>query len=208
VPGGQGDATRARGVHQDGAVDGSEPGADAVGTVVSVSRDGGHRFSKPAVDAVRLLAGRGVEGDAHLGTAVKHRFLVRRDPTEPNLRQVHLLHAELLDDLADAGFDLVPGELGENVTTRGVDLLGLGEGALLHLGGTAVVRVTGLRTPCHQIEDHAAGLLRHVVRRSDDGRVERLAGVMGVVEVGGEVRPGDTVRVLRPAGPHRPLGPV
>jgi len=180
----------------------------ARGSVVSVSRDGAHRFSKPAVEVVRLLAGRGVEGDAHLGATVQHRSRARRDPQVPNLRQVHLLHAELLDDLAGAGFALVPGELGENVTTRGVDLLGLGEGTLLHLGGTAVVRVTGLRNPCHQIEDHAAGLLRHVVRRSDDGRVERLVGVMAVVEHGGEVRPGDPVRVSLPAGPHRPLGPV
>jgi len=187
-------------------VDGT--GEVGVGTVVAVSRDGAHRFSKPAAEVVRLLAGLGVEGDSHLGTTVQHRSRVRRDPTVPNLRQVHLLHAELLDDLATAGFELVPGELGENVTTRGVDLLGLGEGTELHLGEAAVVRVTGLRNPCSQIEDHAAGLLRHVVRRSQAGEVERLAGVMAVVERDGEVRSGDRVTVLGPSGPHRPLGPV
>ena len=180
----------------------------AAGSVVGVSRDGAHRFSKPAVDAVRLLAGLGVEGDAHVGTTVKHRSRARRDPSEPNLRQVHLLHAELLDDLAAAGYPIVPGELGENVTTRGIDLLGLGEGTVLRLGTSAVVRVTGLRNPCQQIDDHAPGLLRQVVRRDAAGRVERLAGVMAVVEHGGEVRAGDRVEVVPPDGPHRPLAPV
>jgi hypothetical protein len=178
---------------------------DGPAVVVAVSTAAGHTFSKPNRDRVRLLAGLGVEGDAHLGVTVRHRSRVARDPTQPNLRQVHLIAAELLDELRADGFPLVAGELGENVTTRGVDLLGLPAGTLLRLGPDAVVEVTGLRNPCRQIEEHRGGLLARVVGRGPDGRVLRRAGVMAVVRTGGEVAPGDHVGVRYPAGERRPL---
>jgi MOSC domain-containing protein YiiM len=175
--------------------------------VVSVSRDTAHHFSKPTVDEVVLVEGWGVEGDAHAGTTVQHRSRVARDPSQPNLRQVHLLHAEVFDEVAEQGFAVAPGQMGENVTTRGVDLLGLPTDTVLHLGDTAKVRVTGLRNPCQQINDFEPGLLRAVLGRADDGSVERKGGVMAVVLAGGTVRPGDTIRVERPEV-REPLRPV
>jgi MOSC domain-containing protein YiiM len=165
-------------------------------------------MSKPNEERIRLLAGLGVEGDAHLGETVKHRSRVRRDPTRPNLRQVHLLQAELHDELRDAGFDLWPGELGENVTTRGVDLLALPTGSQLRLGPAAVVEVTGLRNPCTQLDGLRPGLMAATLDRDDDGGLVRRAGVMAVVLAGGEIRPGDPIRVELPPGPARPLEPV
>lgn len=176
--------------------------------VVGVHRDAGHRFSKGAVDAIRLVPGHGVEGDAHFGVTVQHRSRVRRDPTQPNLRQVHLIQAELFDELAGRGFTVGPGDLGENVTTRGVDLLALPTGARLALGTGAVVELTGLRNPCVQIDRFADGLMAAVLDRDADGGLVRRAGVMAVVVTGGDVRPGDPVRVALPAGPHAPLQPV
>ena len=181
---------------------------DATPRVVSVSRDDAHRFSKPVVAEIVLVEGRGVEGDAHSGETVQHRSRVRRDPTQPNLRQVHLVHAELFDEVAAAGHEVRPGDLGENVTTRGVDLLGLPTGTLLHLGTTAVVELTGLRNPCLQIDGFDEGLLRLVVGRDADGEVVRRAGVMGVVRAGGAVRPGDDLSVELPAGERTALQPV
>lgn len=173
-----------------------------------MSRSEGHSFSKSAQPAIRLLAGLGVEGDAHQGTLVQHRSQVTRDPTQPNLRQVHLVHAELLDELNRAGFEVTAGQLGENVTTRGVDLLGLPTGARLHLGETAVVEVTGLRNPCLQLDRFRPGLMAAVLDRDEAGRLVRKAGVMSVVRGGGDVRPGDEIRLVLPPGPHRPLKPV
>lgn len=173
-----------------------------------MSRDDEHRFSKAVVDEVVLVEGLGVEGDAHAGTTVQHRSRVARDPSQPNLRQVHLIQGELLDELAAAGHDVPPGGLGENVLTRGVDLLGLPTGTLLHLGADAVVEVTGLRNPCAQIEGFDEGLLRLVVGCDDDGGVVRRAGVMAVVRHGGAVRAGDALRVELPTGEQRPLAPV
>ncbi|WP_405769991.1 MOSC domain-containing protein [Actinacidiphila glaucinigra] len=174
-------------------------------TVTAVSRDEGHHFSKPVRDRIRLLAGLGVEGDAHLGVTVQHRSRVAQDPTQPNLRQVHLIQGELHDELSTAGFAVAPGELGENVTTRGIDLLGLPVGTRLRLGDQAVVEVTGLRNPCLQIDGFQQGLLKQVVGRDEHGAVVRKGGIMGVVLHGGEVRPGDPIAVELPEGPHRPL---
>ncbi len=176
-----------------------------MGTVVAVARDEGHRFSKPLLPAIRLLAGLGVEGDAHCGKTVKHRSRVAVDPTQPNLRQVHLIHAELFEELAGKGFSLRPGEIGENVTTRGLDLLALPAGTRLRLGSEALVEVTGLRNPCVQIEAFQPGLLKAVVGRDADGNLIRKAGIMGIVLEGGEVRPGDPIDVTLPALPHRAL---
>jgi MOSC domain-containing protein YiiM len=163
---------------------------------------------KANAPAIRLLAGLGVEGDAHLGVTVKHRSRVARDPSQPNLRQVHVVHGELHDELRAAGFDLAPGEMGENVTTRGLDVLGLPAGTRLHLGATAVVEITGLRNPCAQLDGLRPGLMKAVLGRDADGALVRKAGIMGVVLEGGEVRPGDAIRVALPPPPHRALEPV
>ncbi len=177
-------------------------------TVVAVSCGHRHSFSKQPRAAITLVAGVGVDGDAHSGATVQHRSRVRRDPTQPNLRQVHLFPAELHDELRLSGFDLVPGDVGENVTTRGVDLLGLGRGSLLHLGGDAVVEVMGLRNPCRQLDRFQPGLMRATLGRDDAGSVLRRAGVMGVVVHGGVVTAGDPVGVALPPGPFQSLGPV
>lgn len=177
-------------------------------SVVAVSRDAAHHFSKPVVDEIVLIEGWGVDGDAHAGTTVQHRSRVARDPSQPNLRQVHLMHAELFDEVAGAGFEVAPGQMGENVTTRGVDLLGLPTDTLLYLGADACVRVTGLRNPCTQINGFEPGLLREVLGRAEDGSIERKGGVMAVVVAGGVVRRGDRIRVEVPSGEHIPLSPV
>jgi MOSC domain-containing protein YiiM len=178
------------------------------GTVVAVSSSGMHTMSKPNQEQIRLLAGLGVEGDAHQGETVKHRSRVKRDPTRPNLRQVHLIHAELHDELRDVGFAVSAGQMGENITTRGVDLLKLPAGARLLLGDAAAVEVTGLRNPCAQLNGIAPGLMAATLDHDEDGNLVRKAGVMGVVLSGGEVRPGDAIRVELPPMPHRPLEPV
>jgi MOSC domain-containing protein YiiM len=178
------------------------------GVVVAVSCSAVHTMSKPAVAAIRLLAGLGVEGDAHLGETVKHRSRVARDPSQPNLRQVHLIHAELHNELRAAGFALSPGEMGENITTRGIDLLALPSGTRLRLGDSAVVEVTGLRNPCGQLDELQQGLMAATLARDDRGNLIRKAGVMGVVISEGEVRAGDTIIVEIPARPHRSLEPV
>ncbi|MBA2944862.1 MOSC domain-containing protein [Streptomyces himalayensis] len=178
------------------------------GTVTAVSSNGEHSFSKTNRDGIRLLAGLGVEGDVHAGVTVKHRSRVAQDPTQPNMRQVHLIHEELFAEVGQEGFKVSPGELGENVTTRGIDLLGLPAGTLLHIGEEAMVEVTGLRNPCLQIDNFQDGLLKQVVGRDQAGNIVRKAGIMGIVLRGGEVRPGDAIRAQLPAGPHRPLDRV
>jgi MOSC domain-containing protein YiiM len=178
------------------------------GTVTAVSRSKSHRFSKSTEMSIRLLAGLGVEGDAHMGETVKHRSRVRVDPTKPNLRQVHLIHAELHSELKAAGFTVHPGDIGENITTSGIDLLGLPTGAVLRIGATAVVRITGLRNPCTQLDGFQQGLTAAVLDRDSAGNLVRKAGVMSVVLEGGEVIPGDPILVELPPEPHLPLAPV
>jgi len=179
-----------------------------MGRIIAVCVSPRHSFGKPPVEAVRLLAGLGVEGDAHAGRTVKHRSRVAADPTRPNLRQVHLIHAELHDELRAAGFDVAAGQMGENVTTRGVDLLGLPVGARLRLGTEAVVEVTGLRNPCGQLDAFRPGLMAAVLDRDAAGGLVRKSGIMGVVRVGGVVRRGDAVGVELPPLPHRQLDRV
>jgi MOSC domain-containing protein YiiM len=176
--------------------------------VVAVSRSGSHTFSKGNEDSIRLLEGLGVEGDAHAGVTVKHRSRVARNPDEPNLRQVHLIQSELHDELREAGFDVHPGAMGENVTTSGVDLLALPAGARLRLGESAVVEVTGLRSPCAQLDGLQQGLMAATLGRDGEGNLVRKAGVMGVVVSGGDVQRGDEITVLLPEAPHRALEPV
>ncbi len=176
--------------------------------VLAVCADAAHAFSKPLRDVITLHAGLGVAGDAHHGSTVQHRSHAARDPHKPNLRQVHLLHAELFDELAAQGFHLQAGALGENITTRGVNLLALPLGTRLHVGGEAVLRLTGLRNPCRQIEAFQRGLLDAVLPRDANGNVRRKTGVMAVVERGGSVRAGDAISVALPAGDAVPLAPV
>lgn len=178
------------------------------GVVVAVSRSATHTMSKPNQPSIRVLTGLGVEGDAHSGETVKHRSRVARDPSQPNLRQVHLIHAELHDELAASGFSLLPGQMGENITTRGLDLLALPTGSRLHLGGAAVVEVTGLRNPCAQLDGIQHGLMAATLDRDEHGNLIRKAGVMAVVLVDGDIRPGDPIHVALPPEPHRPLAPV
>lgn len=177
-------------------------------TVVAVHRSGRHGFSKHEEEAILLVEGLGVEGDAHAGATVKHRSQARRDPAAPNLRQVHLLHAELFDELVGRGFAVFPGELGENITTRGIDLLALPTGARLELGPEAEVEVTGLRNPCSQIDRFQPGLMAAVLDRDASGAIVRKSGVMAVVRRGGRVRAGDPIVVHLPQGPRHALQPV
>jgi MOSC domain-containing protein YiiM len=179
-----------------------------MGVVTAVSLRKGHHFSKTNSLSIRLLRGLGVDGDAHMGETVKHRSRVAKDPTQPNLRQVHLLHEELFDELQAKTFIVRPGEMGENVTTRGIDLLGLPTGTRLRLGETAIVEVTGLRNPCVQIDRFQQGLMAATLDRDAGGNLIRKAGVMGIVLAGGDVRPGDAIKIELPAEPHRRLQPV
>jgi MOSC domain-containing protein YiiM len=173
--------------------------------VTAVSRSATHTFTKPTTAAIRLLAGLGVEDDAHLGVTVMHRVRVRTDPDSPNLRQVHLIHAELHEELRAAGFTVAAGQIGENVTTRGTDLLGLPARTRLHLGQTAVVEVTGLRNPCRQVDRFQAGLTTALLGRDPDGQLIRKAGIMSIVLASGDVRPGDTIEIELPPPPHLPM---
>ncbi len=178
------------------------------GTVEAVSVGAEHTFSKTRRPSVELVEGLGVAGDTHAGVTVQHRSRVAKDPTQPNLRQVHLIHGELLDELQAQGFDVAAGSMGENVTTRGVDLLALPRGTRLRLGGSALLEVTGLRNPCSQLNDHEAGLMKAVLDTDSEGRLVRKAGIMAVVLASGTVEPGDQVAVELPDPPHLPLEPV
>ncbi len=177
----------------------------ADGTVIAVAKAPDHGFSKHAVYEIRVIAGSGVAGDAHQGATVKHRSRVAADPSQPNLRQVHLIHAELLDELRAKGFDVEASQLGENITTRGIDLLGLPKGALLRLGAKVVLEVTGLRNPCAQIENFRSGLLAAVLDRGPRGEIIRKTGIMAIALSGGTVRPGDSITAELPPPPHLPL---
>lgn len=175
------------------------------GIVVAVARDTEHRFSKQLVSEISIITGQGVEGDAHKGVTVKHRSRVKADPTQPNLRQVHLIQAELFDELTEKGFDVSPAQLGENITTRGIDLLALPKSAILKIGNDVVLEITGLRNPCSQIENFEKGLLGAVLDKKDDGELVRKAGIMSVVIAGGAVRAGDQIKIELPPLPHEKL---
>lgn len=179
-----------------------------IARITALGRDAAHRFSKQPCASLTLLAGLGVEGDAHAGRTVQHLARVARDPKAPNLRQVHLIHAELYDELAAKGFVLEPGQLGENITTRGLDLLGLSRGTRLRLGAHAAIEITGLRNPCRQLDALAPGLMEAVLDRAEDGGLVRKCGVMAVVLTGGTVGIGDTLHLASVPLEHQPLGPV
>ena len=176
--------------------------------VLAVSASPSHTMSKPLVASIRLLRGLGVEGDAHLGTTVKHRSRVAVDPGQPNLRQVHLIHSEIFEDLAARGFSVQPGVMGENITTQGIDLLALPRLARLRIGPSAVVEITGLRNPCGQLDGLQPGLMEAVLERDPSRGLIRKAGVMGIVIEGGDIRVNDSIIVILPSGPHEALKPV
>jgi MOSC domain-containing protein YiiM len=178
------------------------------GVITAVSSNGTHTFSKVPQNRIRLLTGLGVQGDAHLGETVKHRSRVARDPGQPNLRQVHLIHAELHDELNAAGFNIAAGQMGENITTRGIDLLTLPAGARLHISATAVIEATGLRNPCVQLDRFRPGLMQAVLDYNEHGGLVRKAGIMAIVLAGGEIKPGDPIHSELPEQPHCALQPV
>lgn len=183
-------------------------GAPALcGSVVAVSRDSAHRFSKPQAREICVTAGLGVEGDAHAGANVQHLSRIRVAPKAPNLRQVHLIHSELFEELAKKGFTIRPGDLGENITSIGIDLLNLGRDTLLRIGPDVVLSVTGLRNPCGQIDDFKPGLLKHLAFNTRK-RVVRKAGIMSLALKGGTIRAGDRIEIEPPDGPHIPLDRV
>lgn len=176
-----------------------------MGHVVAVSRSATHTFSKQPCEAIHLLAGLGVEGDAHLGETVRHRSRVAADPTQPNYRQVHLIHAELQAELRLAGFEITPGQLGENITTLGIDVLSLPVRTILRLGSNAVIQVTGLRNPCSQLDHFQPGLMAAVLDKTAEGKLIRKSGIMGVVLQSGSVKTGDSIVVELPPEPHQAL---
>jgi MOSC domain-containing protein YiiM len=172
------------------------------GKVVAVCAAPKHRFSKTPCLSIALVAGLGVEGDAHFGSLVRHRYLARRNPRAPNIRQVHLIPVELFDELQAVGYDVAPGDLGENIVTAGLDLESLPLDTELRIC-SAAVRLTGLRTPCVLIDRFSAGLKTRLV--ADGPGPPFRAGVMGVVTVGGVVLPGDRIRTVFPAAPRLEL---
>lgn len=178
------------------------------GRVIAVCRSEAHSFSKQPQEQINLLAGLGIEGDAHMGKTVKHRYRVAQDPTQPNLTQVHLIAGELHEHLTGIGFNVGAGVMGENITTQGIELLDLPEGARLHLGDDAIVEITGLRNPCYQLNDYQSGLMAAVLDKDADGKLIRKAGIMGIVIAGGIVRPSDAIKVALPPLPHKQLQAV
>ncbi len=189
-------------------LEGKQDMADSRMMVVSVNRSREHNFSKEVQPEIELVRGLGVDGDAHSGKTVQHRSRVAVNPDQPNLRQVHLIHEELFIELKEYGFDIRPGEIGENITTRGIDLLSLPVGTILRLGEKARVEITGLRNPCAQLDGFRKGLMSAVLEKKSDGSVIRKSGVMGIVLEGGKVKPGDPIQVVYPPEPYEPLGVV
>ncbi len=175
------------------------------GIVKSVSKSGSHTFNKFNCDRIVLLKGLGVEGDAHMGEKVKHRSRVSKDPSQPNLRQVHLIHSELFDELKEKGFNLKNGEIGENITTEGIELLTLPKDTILNIGETVRIMITGLRNPCKQLDSLKEGLMKAVLDKDEEGNLIRKAGVMGIVLEGGEVKIGNSITVELPSKPYQKL---
>jgi hypothetical protein len=168
------------------------------GIVKAVSKSSSHTFNKYNCEKINLVKGLGIEGDAHSGKTVKHRSRVARDPLQPNLRQVHLIHAELFEELAENGFDVTAGQLGENITTFDIDLLNLPKNTILKIGQNSEIIITGLRNPCIQIDSIQKGLMKAMLYRDEDGNLMRKSGVMGIVLKGGEIKVGDKIEIKMP----------
>jgi hypothetical protein len=177
----------------------------AKASVLAVARDAGHNFSKPVCDSINVVTGLGVEGDAHYGKLIQHLYRIKKEPNDPNLRQIHLIHRELHEELLAKGFDIAPGDMGENVTTQGIDLLGLPRGTVLKFGEEAAVEITGLRNPCYQLNHFREGLMKACLDKAEDGSVIFKSGIMGIILKDGTIKPGDQIRVELPDGPHTPL---
>jgi MOSC domain-containing protein YiiM len=173
-------------------------------SVVAVHRKEEYGVFKEIQESVHLVKGFGVQGDAHMGTLVQHRYNKKQNPNQPNLRQVHLIQAELFDDLKELGLIVKPGEMGENITTRNIDIINLPLDTKLHLGDSAILQLTGLREPCGQLNTVQKGLKNAVLDESGKSRV----GVMSVVLRGGAVKADDLIRVELPSEPHQDLQPV
>jgi len=176
-------------------------------TVIAVASDSEHNFSKITKPAITLVAGFGVKGDAHAGVTVKHRSRVAKDPSQPNLRQVHLIHQELFEDLSKQGYEVVAGQVGENIVTRGISLLDLPTGTKLEIG-EAIIEITGLRNPCHQLNQIKDGLMQKLVFKTENGDVVRLCGVMAIVLRGGDIKEGDEIQAILPKKPYIALQKV
>lgn len=176
--------------------------------VVSLSKDSEHNFSKVQCPTLNFLEGLGIEGDAHCGKTVKHRSRVKKDPTQANLRQVHLIHSELISELQKKGFEVEAGTLGENILTEGIDILELPEHALLKIGPSVELKITGLRNPCAQLDNYQKGLTKAVLDQTSEGELIRKAGVMAIVVSGGVVSIQDDIKIILPPKPHMPLKPV
>ena len=174
-------------------------------TVIAVASDSGHNFSKPTQPVITLIASFGVQGDAHAGKTVQHLSDKKKNPEAPNLRQVHLMHAELFDELAEQGINVLPGQMGENVVTRGIDVLNLPQGAEFHFPSGAVIQITGLRSPCKKLNTIQPDLLKAVVEKRADGSVNKKTGIMSVVLIGGDIHQGDDIKVILPEDEHKPL---
>jgi len=175
------------------------------GKVIALSKSDNHTMQKFNTPQIRLLKGLGVEGDAHLGVTVKHRSRVAKDPTQPNLRQVHLIHHELHQELAQKGYEITPGQMGENITTQGIDLLSLPKNTVLKIGNSATIQITGLRNPCHQLDGIQKGLMKAVLDRDHAGKLIRKAGIMGIVLTDGVIKIEDSIEIHLPPSPHLPL---
>jgi MOSC domain-containing protein YiiM len=170
-------------------------------SIIALSKSELHTFSKINCDKLLLLEGLGIDGDAHMGKTVKHRSRVKQDPNQPNLRQVHLIHSELFDEVAAKGYHVLPGQIGENITTRGIDLLSLPKGTILKIGSESLVEITGLRNPCSQLNTIKEGLMNAVLGKDDDGNLILKAGIMGIVIKGGEIHVNDSIEILLPQQP-------
>lgn len=171
------------------------------GIVKAVSKSSSHSFSKKNFEKIVLIEGKGVEGDAHSGEKVKHRSRVAQNPDQPNLRQVHLIHSELFEELKEKGFQLKPGEIGENITTQGIDLLALPKDTILNIGASVQIQITGLRNPCSQLDNLKNGLMKAVLDKDENGNLIRKSGIMGIVLEGGEVKIGSQISVKLPPPP-------
>jgi len=175
------------------------------GKIIALSKSDAHTFNKYNCEKISLLQGLGVDGDAHLGKTVKHRSRISKDPLQPNLRQVHLIHSELFDELAEKNFFVAPGDMGENITTQGIDLLNLPRHAILKIGASAAIQITGLRNPCSQLESIKKGLMKAVLDQDEHGNLIRKAGIMGIVLQGGDVFVGDEILIHLPDHPFEKL---
>ena len=177
----------------------------SLASVIALASDTGHNFSKITKPVITLVAGFGVQGDAHAGKTVQHLSDKKKNPQAPNLRQVHLIHSELFDELAEQGIDVQPGQMGENIVTRGIDLLGLAEGTQLKFPSGAVIQITGLRSPCKKLNTIHPNLLKAVVEKRADGSVQMKSGVMSIVLESGDIHAGDGIQIVVPKGEHKPL---